>query len=248
MQKQLMEHFSTIVRENGWEGCSITVKAKVLTPGEAIGNPEHDDYPILQGRERLMQATFRNGSGVAFTDMYGNFEATLADIATMDLGNNFRRAVFIASLNAILHELGQIEKTNHCKDSGPVQCGKQIVSYMMAEHFPHAGKKNPKDFKIFMVGLQPRLLEALAQTFTVRATDLDANNLGKSIGGVTIEPVAKEPELLRWCDLIFATGTTFVNDTAENLLTSGKKVVFYGVTCAAATKILGLPRFCPEGM
>jgi hypothetical protein len=248
MIRKMKEFMRKVVKENGWENCSISVKTKVLRPDEAIGNPEHDDYPILKGRERLMQADFRTGSGVAFTDMFGNYEATLSEIAEIDLSNNFRRAVFVASLNALLNELGLISKTKHCKDSGPVQCGKQVVQYMLNTHLPKTAGGSPKDFNIFMVGLQPRLLEAIAQVFTVKATDMDEQNVGKTIGGVTIEPVANEPALLKWCDMVFATGSTFVNDTAQNLMTSGKKVVFFGVTCAAAAHILGCDRFCPEGI
>lgn len=44
----------------------VSVTARTLTPEEAIGNPEGDDFPLQKGRERLMQAEFRGAFGQAF--------------------------------------------------------------------------------------------------------------------------------------------------------------------------------------
>ncbi|MEA1998446.1 MAG: hypothetical protein U9N61_03860, partial [Euryarchaeota archaeon] len=48
--------------------------------------------------ERLMQAEFSVFCGQAFTDMYGDFEGTLQDVLAMELNNNYRRAIFVATL------------------------------------------------------------------------------------------------------------------------------------------------------
>ena len=76
---------------------TVVIRAKPLTPEEAIGNPESEDFPILKGVERLMQAEFAGSFGQAFTDMYGDFEGTLQDVLAMELTNNYRRAIFVAT-------------------------------------------------------------------------------------------------------------------------------------------------------
>ena len=56
---------------------NITVKARALSTKEAIGNPESDDFPLMKGRERLMQAELEGSAGQAFTDQFGDFEGTV---------------------------------------------------------------------------------------------------------------------------------------------------------------------------
>jgi len=92
MYAVIKEKFERIVAEND---------LLALTPEEAIGNPESEDFPILKGVERLMQAEFAGSFGQAFTDMYGDFEGTLQDVLAMELNNNYRRAIFVATLNAV---------------------------------------------------------------------------------------------------------------------------------------------------
>ena len=43
----------------------VTVFAKPLTPEEAIGNPGRRDFPILIGKERVIEATVRESRGHA---------------------------------------------------------------------------------------------------------------------------------------------------------------------------------------
>jgi len=85
----IRDKFELIVEENDLLNETVMIKAKPLTPEEAIGNPESEDFPILKGHERLMQAEFRGSLGQAFTDMHGNFEGTLRDVLDMELTNNF---------------------------------------------------------------------------------------------------------------------------------------------------------------
>jgi hypothetical protein len=109
MYTEIKERFAQIVMENNLLDETVRLSAKTLTPEEAIGNPECEDFPILKGHERLMQAEFKGSFGQAFTDMYGDFEGTLQDVLCMELNNNFRRAIFIATLNAVMRNLSLIE-------------------------------------------------------------------------------------------------------------------------------------------
>ena len=232
----LKEEFVRIVRDNALEG-EVVIKAAVLSPEEAIGNPEDKDYPLVVGKERMMQAEFRNSLGQAFTDMYGNFSGRLSEITTMELKDNFRRAIFISSLNAVMRYLGFITKTTHCKDDEPRQCSYELARYI-EEKYGHP--------KIAMVGLQPRFVEALSKKFELRVTDMDQANIGTEKFGCTIHGPQMTGENLEWCDVALVTGTTIVNNTIDQFMIS-KPVVYYGVTISGAAKLLGLNHFCYFG-
>ncbi len=237
MHDIIREKFIRLIKEHGLEGEEVTVKAAALSPEQAIGNPEDKDYPLVKGDERLMQAEFRGSKGHAFTDRYGNFSGRLADIAEMDLNNNFRRAIFISSLNAVMNHLGLAERTVHCKDKQPRECATELASYI---------KENYGQPKIAMVGFQPRMVEALAPHFELRVTDMDKVNIGQEKFGVKIDDPARTKENLEWCDIALVTGTTIVNDTIDQFLIA-KPVIFYGATIAGAAELQGLNRFCPFG-
>ncbi len=227
--------FIKLIKENELEGEKVIVRAAALSPEQAIGNPEDRDYPIVKGVERLMQAEFREAKGQAFTDRYGNFSGRLADIAAMELKNNFRRAVFISSLNAVMRQLGMIDHTVHCKDNQPRECSLELVKYI---------ETNYGQPKIAMVGFQPRMVEALAGRFELRVTDMDAENIGRERFGITVDDPAQTGENLDWCDIALVTGTTIVNGTIGQFGIT-KPVVFYGVTISGAARLAGLNRFCP---
>jgi uncharacterized protein (DUF4213/DUF364 family) len=233
----IREKFIKLIKEHGLEGEEVVVKAAALTSEQAIGNPEDKDYPLIKGEERLMQAEFRGAKGHAFTDHYGNFNGRLLDIAEMELTNNFRRAVFVASLNAVMNYLGLASKTVHCKDKQPRECAAELASYI---------KENYGQPKIAMVGFQPRMVEELAKHFELRVSDMDEANIGQEKFGVKIDGPDRTKENLKWCDIALVTGTTIVNDTIDQFLTD-KPVIFYGVTIAGAAELAGLNRFCPLG-
>ena len=231
---KLQRHFIGLVQENHLETQDVVVRAKPLTPEEAIGNPEDKDYPLITGRERMMQAELRNTCGLAFTDMYGNYSGKLIDIARMELKNNFRRAIFISSLNATMRYLGFIDKTMHCKDNEPRECASKLVEYVTRKY------GHPK---IAMVGLQPRMVESLAKSFEIKVTDMDQANINTEKFGVIIQSPQKTDGHLDWCDIALVTGSTIVNDTITDFLIN-KPVIFYGVTISGAAKILGLENYC----
>ena len=233
----IKKEFDKIVRENGLEWEEVEIRANPLSPEEAIGNPEDKDYPLLIGVERLMQAEFKGSLGQAFTDRYDNFSARLADIVKMDLANNFRRAIFISSLNAVMRHLGLITKSIHCKDKEPRECSHELVKYI---------ERNYGRPKIAFVGFQPRMVEALAPRFELKVTDLAQDNIGTKKFGTMIHGPEMTAEHLDWCDIAVVTGTTIVNDTIDQFRLS-KPVVFYGITISGVAKLLDLNHFCACG-
>ena len=192
-----------------------------------------------QGKEVIIEAMFMGEPGHAFTNMPGHFGGRIEDLLTMPLKNNFERAVFVAALNAILRKAGIAAGTAHCKDEDPVKCVDYLQDFI--------DKSTAKPPRIFQIGYQPRMAEFLAERYDLRLTDMDPDNIGKEVNGVKIEPPENLWDNMEWCDVVFATGSTFVNDTAEDILSSGKPSLFYGVSCAGVAALLQLPRFCPLG-
>jgi len=129
MLETLRQELARIAKENGLESERIRVVAHPLTPEEAIGRPEELDYPLLKGKERLMQAKLRGTPGQAFTDMFGRYEGTVSDILRAELRANFHRAVFVSTLNAVMNHVGLIDRAVHCRDEEPKQCSLELLSY-----------------------------------------------------------------------------------------------------------------------
>lgn len=224
---------------------TVTVRGRALLPVEALGEPEHDDYPILKGREQMLEIEVGEGLGHAFTDGAGTFAGTVEDILALAPDAPFRRALLVACLNAVLRGEPGVEKTRHCTDAGPVECAKELparVEALLAEH----GKPADGRARIFQAGLQPRMAEALAARFEVRITDLDPDNIGTRRAGVLVESPERTAGNLRWCDAAVVTGTVLTSGTLEPFLDAGVPALFYGVTVAGAAQVLGLQRFCPR--
>src|SRR4030042_523320 len=233
--KDIKERFFNLIKDKSLLSLKVQiVSARPLTPQEVIGKPERNDFPLLKGKEVMLQADFKGSLGQAFTDMPGNYSGSLREILTMSLDNNFKRAIFIAALNAVLRYLNYISKTVHCKDKEPGECAAHLVDYVK-ELFA-----NPH---IAFIGMQPAMVEALAANFKIRVTDLNPNNVGQQKWGVLIEDAAYTKEILSWADVILATGTTVINDTLTPLLIE-KPIIFYGVTIAGVAYLKGYEQYC----
>lgn len=213
----------------------ITVSAGPLTVEQAIGTPEEKDFPIQQGKEKLMEATFRDERGQAFTDHYGNFSGTLGEVAALPLDSNLNRAIFVSTLNAVSRSLGTADHTIHCKDSGPKECSKKIFDHIR-EHYDAK--------RITIIGFQPALAEALNSKAEVRLIDLDPDNIGRTKRGIFVEGGDATKDAVDWCDLLLVTGTTLANSSIDLFLTD-KPVLFYGTTISGGASLMGWDRFCP---
>jgi hypothetical protein len=60
---RLRDRLENTARGHGLAEDIIRVSARALSPEEAIGNPEHDDYPLIVGRERMMEAEVAGACG-----------------------------------------------------------------------------------------------------------------------------------------------------------------------------------------
>lgn len=227
-----------IIDEMSWQDEAVDiVSARPLTPDEAIGSPDRDDYPILKGKETMLEASFRGCKGQAFTDQAGNYNGTLMDIINLPLKSNFERAVFIATTNAILRAQGKIDKTIHCRDKEPRECAQEFTRYI-SNRFG-----NPR---IAFVGFQPGMITELSKKFELRVVDLDPDNIGKQCGEAVVEDVSHTKEIIDWGDIILATGSTSANDSIKNFIVD-KPAIFYGVTVSGLAYLNDLDQFCHCG-
>lgn len=232
LYEELREALRKEVQRHHLSGQNISVRCKALSAAQAIGIPEHDDYPIIKGKEVMVEAVFGGARGQAFTDEFENADITIDELLNIKLNSNRRRSVFISSLNAIFRYLNLCDKSIHCRDAEPVLC-----AHHLSEVIGHG--KN-----VLLVGYQPRFLEVLASQYSTRVVDMSKDNIGSNAFDIVIEPPENTPDVVEWCDLIFATGSTVVNGTISDLLNQDKPVLFYGVTISAAASILNLKTYC----
>ncbi|MGC9515008.1 Rossmann-like domain-containing protein [Methanocrinis sp.] len=215
------------------------VATRPLSSFEAIGSPERDDFPLLRGKEVLMEANYRGSLGQAFTSAAGVFSGTLEEVLELSLEDAFDRAVLVSTINAVLRNLGLVEGTVHCRDSGPEDCATDLGRWLREEEADRAG----------LVGMQPALLSSLVEILgseNVMVSDLACAGEVR-LGVRVLDGMA--PELLfERSPLVLITGTTLVNGTVDALLETadgyGCRAVFYGTTIAGAARLLGLERWC----
>jgi uncharacterized protein (DUF4213/DUF364 family) len=227
------------VVENNLENVNVVVKVRGLSPEEAIGRPAQFEFPLLKGREVMIQAELNGALGQAYTDEPKYYEGSLRSINQLKLSTNNERGIFIAAANATYRYLGLITNTVHCKNEGPELCSKKIAEYLASTIKP--------DAKLLMIGFQPAIAYYLSKKFNnFRVTDMDPTNIGQMKHGILIETYESNRDAISWSDVVLATGTTIVNNTIDDIvrLSKGKRLIFYGVTIASASYEFNFERLC----
>lgn len=238
---ELKSKLKKILEENNLSEEKILIESKTLTDEEAIGITERKDYPILTGKEIMLEAEFRGAIGQAFTSAPTVFTGSLKEITALNLDDDdHAKGLFIAALNAIMRYLDLTDRTVHCRNEEPELCAKEFKK--------HLGE-NYKDAKIAIVGYQPAILENLSTNFNVRVLDLSHKNLGETRYGVKVEHGINDFDevVLDWADLVLCTGSTICNGSIVNFLNLDKPLIFFGTTIAGPADMLGLNRLCFQG-
>lgn len=232
---KLKEYFDELINEKGIERDEVSLYIKTLTPTEAIGDPIRRDYPLLDGKEALLEADYKGSKGQAFSSARTQFKGKLCEILDLKIGENtYDNAIFIAVLNAVMRYYNLIDQTIHCKDEEPEECSSEIARSIKAMG----------DNKVLLIGYQPSMIEKLMnEGINLRVLDLNPENIGQIRYGVKIEHGDIYKEAIDWCDTILCTGSTIVNGSITNFL-GEKPVFFYGTTIAGPAVVLGLNRFC----
>jgi len=227
------------LKQEGLLEKSILIKARVLSAQEAIGNPEEYDFPLLKGKEKIVEANFQGNLGHAFTDMYGGFRGSLEKVFKVEPSNNYRRVLQVAAINALAKYWGLVDNTAHCKDEQPKKCAMKSCEFIE--------KNYPQVRKIAFIGYQPAFVDIFSKRYAMKVLDLDQDNIGTEKFGQIILNGNNEMEgAVSWSDLVLSTGSTLVNDTIDNILALAgrRKVIFYGITLSGAAALLGLNRIC----
>ncbi|HIE11342.1 MAG TPA: hypothetical protein EYP62_06975 [Kiritimatiellae bacterium] len=243
--EQSRDFLRRLVRGKGLAGAQISVQVGVLSPEEVIGRPARQDFPLLVGREVMVEARLGDARGQVFTNAPAEYSGTVSEIIALDLCNRGNRAIFAATLNAVLRACGLIEGTVHCRNEEPELCAAELARRVMHDGIAKVG----------LVGLQPAFLEALATALgpeRVRVTDLDPRNIGTLRQGIEVwDGQSRYGELAEWADLLVVTGSSVVSGSfaplAAEIQRLKRRFVLYGVSAAAACRIFGLPRFCVFG-
>ena len=238
--------FAEILEREHLSETEVAVRVVPLTPEEAIGRPERRDFPIIVGKERVIEAILLGTRGQAVTDSPEEYTGTLSEIVELDLSANQKRAVFIAALNATLAHLGLVGGTVHCKDEDPERCAVEIAA-TISERFG--------DVTVGLIGLNPAIAERLVGEFgpsNVRITDLARDNVGKRKFGVEVwDGSDRTADLVAASDVVVLTGTTLVNATFDGIWHQvqalGKRYLVYGITAAGVCHLLDMERICPCG-
>jgi uncharacterized protein (DUF4213/DUF364 family) len=236
----------TIITEHELLGEVVSVHANPLTPEEAIGQPDRRDFPIIEGKERVIESVIFNSKGHAFTDSPVSFHGTVENVLALSLETNQERAIFFATVNAIMQYLNLIEGTVHCRDNDPEGCGAELASHIMDKW---------GIVRVGLIGYNPAIAENLIKTFGpdhVLISDLNEENINTRKFGVYVENGNKmNNKLILDTDVICISGTTIVNDSFDDIwecIRRHRKAYFiYGVTAAGVCAQLGLNRFCPYG-
>ncbi len=239
---KLKAELKKVLEANNLTEESIVIHSKTLTSEEAIGITERKDFPLLTGKEIMLQAEFKGSIGQAFTSAPTVFKGKLSEILELDLeGDDHAKGLFIASLNAIMRYLNKADRTIHCRNQEPELCAKD---------FKEALKEEYADAKIAIVGYQPAIIENLSEDYNVRVLDLSPENIGKEKFGITIEDGIKDYDevVLDWADMVLCTGSTIANGSIVHFIDIKKPVIFFGTTIAGAAEILGLKKMCFKGM
>lgn len=239
LYQTLQAKFQELLKEHHLENEAVDITCRALSAEEAIGNTKRKDYPIITGKDIMIQAEYRNGRGQAFTDAPALFTGSLSDVGRLDIVSDSRnRGIFIASLNAVMNALGMCKGTVHCRTDGPEQCAMDMKTYL--------DQSWPAVERIGLIGYQPALLQMLAESrYDVRVLDLNPDNIGQLRHGVTVEDgSATFSSVNEWADLILCTGSTLCNGTIVDYLDLKTPVLFFGITAAGACELMHWNRVC----
>ena len=238
---QLKARFQGLLYANKIENDLLSVSCRALTPEEAIGSTTvRQDFPILTGKDIMLQAEYKGAKGQAFTSAPAVYNGTLKDILNLDiLHNAHERSIFVACINAVMAFLGQCTGTVHCRKYGPEACAQDMQNYLEC-HYPNIRR-------IALIGYQPALLEMLSTSiYEVRVLDLNPDNIGQIRYGIYVEDgeLAKDEIKNHYAQLILCTGSTICNGSIVDYLDLKQDVLFFGTSAAGAAALLGLKRVC----
>ena len=205
------------------------------------------DGTCLDGKEVRVDVSFLNKKTEVFTDEPSSFSGALKDILNLPLNTNKNRALVAGAINGVMKHLNMVDGS---------LCDRERFSSLCAEEMADRLYKRWGDnLTIALIGFQNDIAEALVDKFSknnIEITDLDKDNLGKSVKGVEIKDGRQwTAKAVEKNFLALVSATTIINNTAEDILDLSKKdnksriVIFYGTSISGVASLLGyLRRLC----
>lgn len=252
--REILEVFREVVLENDVleknVKCEIIARGFTDRPPKTKSDPENvvnqnfrlpsEEYALVRGNEVLVRCEVDGHYGDAFTDKPKTYDGKIGQIFEFAAGDRGDKAIFFASLNALLSSLGMIDRPIHCKEGDPKECGEKLAEFIMDSY----GKVN-----VAHIGYQPGHLEACSSVFKGFVTDLNPENIGKRKFGREILDGKNNEKVIKKVDVACITGSTLTNGTLPNLIDwcnrYSTEPIIYGVTCKGALKLLNGKGFCP---
>ncbi|MDD3168956.1 MAG: hypothetical protein PHC91_05760, partial [Eubacteriales bacterium] len=205
------EALKSIIENNEeFNSLNITINSKALKNEEAIGQPDRKDFPLLRGKEVLLQAEIDGSLGQAFTSDPIAYHGSIKSLLDLPVDRPGNYALLVAALNALSRKSGLADHTIHCINNEPEECAKKICLEILEKHGPCS---------IGIIGYQPAILENCAQTFgasKVKITDLNRGNVGAVRYGVKVlDGLTDTSQLAMFADVLLITGSILANGTTE---------------------------------
>ncbi|MCS3901258.1 Rossmann-like domain-containing protein [Methanococcus voltae] len=240
LQKTLKDVLVKLCEENNLLDEKIEIKPININ----LDTKNVKDYPLLNGKEFLLRAFFKNSVGDAFTTLenLSEFNGSISEV--IDSNDNQR---ILATFNAIMEYLKKTDKTKHCEGSDPEKCAEELAKHILKTN-------DQENLKIGIIGYHPAIIKQMVKTFgaeNVLNTDMDINNIGRMKNGIFVMHADMNEYLIENSDIILATGSTTANGTIIGLINlaekNNKKIIFYGTTVAGFAKLYPIERFCAYG-
>ena len=202
--------------------------------------PEGEPVSSVARPEFCVTATFQGVKGEAYTEEPSDFSGTLQQALEIPPTGKGISAVTIAALNAAMSYLKKAPGTFPEGEEARAQYADALCRYVLEHH----GREN-----IILVGYDGYLVKRLMDEGLIFWTmDRDPDNITQDrFHHVVVNNAKKNRESsFVWGKYFIVTGSTLCNGTIPDYLNSGKELLFYGITCAGAATLLGLPWFSPE--
>lgn len=238
--QELQEQMISAFRE--LPGAADLLCERVTATGSE--EPEHtlrpeNDVPSLAARpEYCVTAELCGKKGEAYTETPESFTGTLEEALQIPPSEKGISAVTLAALNAAMD----------CLSLAPGSFSEepaQLAAYADAL-CRDVTERVGKEGKIVLVGYDGYIVKRfMEEGLTFWTLDRDPDHIAQDrFDHVVVNGARRNREsAFLWGDLFLVTGSSLCNGTAVHYLNSGKELLFYGITCAGAAKLLSLPWF-----
>lgn len=198
------------------------------------------EQALTTGKDMVIRCVFEGHFGESSTDAPMPYKGQVRDASGMVFGKAAERAVFFAVLNAVYNFLGLVPETVNCCGEEPKKCGEMLADYIRTNF--------GKGAVVAHIGYKAEHIQACSK-FKVYVSELEPELVGKTKFRKKILGSDKNEEIIKKANVAIIAGRSIVNGTLPRLLylceTHRTEPIIYGVTAAAAARILNLKFFCP---